>query len=50
MREIIIRLTDEEAERQIEDEEENIMPAWRLIHREIENLLTKHQIRYVEIE
>ena len=50
MREIVIKLTDEEANRKIEDEEENIMEAWKLIHREIENILTKYQIRYIDIE
>lgn len=46
---IIIELSNDEAERTIEDEEENIRPAYELIIREIENILTKHQIRYDEI-
>ena len=47
---IILHLTDEEAERTIECEEENIREAYREVIRRIENVCCEHQIRYIEIE
>lgn len=46
---IILTLLNEEGNRQIEDEDENIRPAHALITRELENVLGKHQIRYQDI-
>lgn len=46
---IILTLKDSEGNRQIEDEEENIRPAYQEIRREIENVCCKHQIRYEDI-
>lgn len=47
---IIIHLPNNEAERLLELEEENIRSAYREIVRQIENVMTIHQIRYTEIE
>lgn len=47
---IIVHLPDEEAHRDIEDEEENIRAAYRELVRKIEDAATRYQIRYTEIE
>jgi|GEM_PF-4080204 len=47
---IIIELSNKEANRQIEDVEENIRPAYKEIIRTIENICGEYQIRYVNIE
>lgn len=46
---IVLLLLDEEANRQVECEEENIRPAYQEIIRKIEDVCTIHQIRYHEI-
>ena len=46
---IIINLPNEEANRQVECEEENIRPAYQEIIRKIEDVCAMHQIRYDEI-
>lgn len=47
---IIVRLSDDEAYRNIEDEEENIKAAYRMIIKEVEDTCAKWQIKYKNIE
>ena len=46
---IIVYLTDEEGSRPVEDDEENVMEAYRLVIKKIENVLGSRQIRYLDI-
>ena len=47
---IVVYLTEKEANRQIEDDDENIRAAYLQVVRELENVMCKYQIRYEEIE
>jgi hypothetical protein len=47
---IIVYLTDEEASRQVEDDDENVMEAYRLLIKKLEQVMGGKQIRYLDIE
>ena len=47
---ITVYMTDQEASRQVEDDEENVMEAYRFIIKRLEQILGGRQIRYIEID